>query len=280
MLTRLDRVVLAVTDLDDAATRFERVLGAARGERDAVPHLGARRLTLGLGESELELLAPASEADGPIASHLARFGPGLYGVGFASERLAELRARVEREGHAVHAQGEVLWVGPMQPGNLVVALSDVARPRTAGPGEGLVDRLYEVTNPVADEPATTAAYARAFGLDASRFAPIASKAFGYTGTLTLLDSPQRLDRIEVTQTHDPSAAMDRFYRRRGEGLYMAFGESARLGELRARLDLAHARYDAVGLADVLFIHPKSLCGVLLGVSAEGVAWGWSTGAAH
>ena len=46
-------------------------------------------------------------------------------------------------------------------------------------------------------------YARIFGLDASKFSPIESKEFGYTGTLTLFDPPARLDRIEIAQITDP-----------------------------------------------------------------------------
>ena len=277
MLQKLDRIVLVVPDLEAAADTFGAVLGTATGERDRVPHLGANRLVLGLPDSELELLAPTGE--GVAQAFCSRFGAGLFGVGFASARLPELRGSVAREGIPVVEHDGALWCGPTRLGGLHVVLSDEKRPRRSAAGEGLVDHIYEVTNPVADEPATTAAYVRAFGLDASRFAPIASKAFGYTGTLTLLDPPARLDRIEVTQTHDPNAAMDRFYRRRGEGLYMCFGETTRLDALRARLDALHARYDG-GMPGVLFIHPKSLCGMLMGVSAEGVAWQWSTGAAH
>jgi len=277
MLQKLDRIVLVVPDLDAAAERFAALLGTATGPRDGVPHLNAQRQVLGLTDSEIALLAPRGQ--GLAQTFLSRFGGGLFGVGFASARLPELRASVAREGFPLVEHDGALWVGPTVPGGLHVVLSDVNRPRRAAAGAGLVDHIYEVTNPVADEPATTAAYVRAFGLDASRFAPIASKAFGYTGTLTLLDPPARLDRIEVTQTNDESAAMDRFFRRRGDGLYMCFGETRRFDELRARLDADGARYDG-RMPGVLFIHPKSLCGLLMGVSAEGVAWQWSTGAAH
>lgn len=64
---------------------------------------------------------------------------------------------------------------------------------------------------------------------------------------------------------------------------MCFAETDRFDALRQRLDAAGARYalrdprDLGGQPNVLFVHPKSLGGVLLGVSATGVAWEWSSG---
>lgn len=240
MLARLDRILLAVEDLDAAAATWERLFSATRGAEDAVRSLGARRLVMGLPESEIELLAPAGP--GAVADFVAKWRSGLFGVGFESARVEAVRASVAREGWPVVMEGEQIVVGPTLPGGPRVVVSPLGRARRAPPGEATIRHVYEVTHTVVDEPAATAAYARTFGLDAARFQPISSKLFGYRGSLTLIDPPARLDRIEVTDPYDRSLAMGRFLDRRGQGLYMCFAETDDFGALRARLDAAGARY--------------------------------------
>ena len=72
--------------------------------------------------------------------------------------------------------------------------------------------------------------------------------------------------------------MDRFYQRRGPGLYMCYvetddvpGLAARLRERNARFSDSEDRPPEAGL----FIHPASLHGMLMGVSATNYAWVWS-----
>src|SRR5204863_37507 len=96
-------------------------------------------------------------------------------------------------------------------------------------------------------------YTRLFDLDPTLFSPIESKLYGYTGTLTLFNPPERLDRIEITQATG-DGAMARFYQRRGPGLYMCYietGDVAGLAQrLRARTPLPpphHHRPPAAGL---------------------------------
>jgi predicted enzyme related to lactoylglutathione lyase len=137
--------------------------------------------------------------------------------------------------------------------------------------------VYEVTNPVADWKATSAHYAKLFGLDAARFSAIHSKLYGYEGTLTLFNPPAQLDRIEVTQTSG-GFAMDRFFQRRGDGLYMCYIETDDVQALAARLRTRGARFtDSEDRPPEtgLFIHPSALHGMLMGVSRTNFAWVWS-----
>ncbi len=121
-----------------------------------------------------------------------------------------------------------------------------------------------------------------FGLDPARFSPISSKRFGYEGTLTLFDPPARLDRIELSQTFaDRPGAMRRFVERRGgDSLYMCYIETHDFDALKARLLEAGAALiprgpDIAVERDGLWVHPKSLHGMLLGVSRTTLAWEWS-----
>ena len=168
-----------------------------------------------------------------------------------------------------------------------VISADAALPSPVATGEGpgvradpagkAIRFVYEVTNPVADAKATTAHYARIFSLDASRFCPIESHGFGYDGTLTLFNPPDRLDRIEVTRTNG-GGAMDRFYHRRGASLYMCYIEVDDVPALAARLEANECRYALSDEKDPdvgLFIHPSALFGMLMGVSRTNYAWTWS-----
>jgi hypothetical protein len=72
--------------------------------------------------------------------------------------------------------------------------------------------------------------------------------------------------------------MGRFFRRRGESIYMCYAECDDLGSLLAHLRDQGARVETPRNADDppnLFVHPSSLGGVLLGVSRTHFAWSWS-----
>ena len=75
MLQRVDRMQLAVRDRAIAADTLAEVLGAERVQEDDLRLFNATRTVVQAGESEFELLEPA--ADGPVASHLERWGVPL-----------------------------------------------------------------------------------------------------------------------------------------------------------------------------------------------------------
>ena len=93
---------------------------------------------------------------------------------------------------------------------------------------GLATHLYEVTNTIlSDWRVAAGRYVRLFGLDPARFSPIKSERFGYVGTLTLFDPPQRLDRIEISQVNDPASAMGRWVARHADSLYTCLSRNRR-----------------------------------------------------
>ena len=273
MLERVDRVQLVVRDRLAAARRFEALLGARPVREADAAYLGARRVVLALGESEVELCEPAGA--GLAREHLERWGEGLLAAGFAVGDLTDLHARLAEEGAAFAEDGEQTYLEPSETPGMRVVLT-LSRP---GPPAGA--RLYEVTNTLVSDWTTAAdTYARLFGLDPARFAPIASARFGYTGTLCLFDPPRRLDRIELSQVVDPASAMGRWVAKRGDSLYMCYLETDDVPGLVARLAKGDARFtprgaDARAERDGLWIHPGALHGLLLGVSRPTLAWEWS-----
>jgi hypothetical protein len=276
VLAAVDRIQLAVPDRRAAAAPFVRLLDAAVTAEDAVAPLGARRTTLAAGRAAIELLEP--DGAGPVADHLADAGPGLFAGGFASDDLDALKHHLIASRVDFAEAGEQLFLAPAATGG--TGLRCVLSPRRDGPAApGLVSHLYEVTNLVADWEAATARYTELFALDRSRYCPIESAEYGYRGVLTMFEPRTRLDRIEVITPHEPAKTMGRFMTKRGPCLYMCFAEAPDLGAIRARLE-AHAPADWTGptgpaAPDTLFIHPKALAGLMMGVSRTTFGWTWS-----
>jgi hypothetical protein len=274
MLTRVDRIQVTATDRRKAAEHWRRLLEAELVRDDVLKGLGARRSVLRAGTSEVEILDP--DGSGPVAEHLSAGGGGLFAVGFAAPDLDAVRARLDAQGIEREAEGGQLFIDGEQLG--IAGLRVVVSQHREREPAGLLSHLYEATHLTPDFAAAAADLARRFALDASHFVPISSERYGYTGTLTLFD-PERLDRIETVTTTTHEKTMGRFFQRRGPCLYMAYAESDQVGAIRERL-LAQAPADWTGdregpAPDGLFIHPKALGGMLLGVSRTTFAWTWS-----
>lgn len=277
MLERVDRMLMAVRDRRAAARTFERLLGAQPDREATSDHLGAAISVLRLGESELELCEPSGA--GALRDFLALWGEGLFAAGYASSRLNALIERFDRMGTPyTREHGRVYLSAGVTAGFPMVVSPLVERPRV-----GPVSFFYEATHTLdSDWREVAARHVRLFDLDPSRFSPIASKRFGYAGTLTLFDPPTRLDRIELSQTFaDQPGAMRRFVERRGgDSLYMCYVETHDFDALKRRMLGAGATLIPRGPTieherDGCWVHPKSLHGLLLGVSRTTLAWEWS-----
>lgn len=271
MLSYVDRVQLVVADRAAAAETWKAFFDARLVGEDGSRHLNAHRTTVQAGDSEFEFLEPAGP--GPVKDFADRWGQGLYGAGFATPSVFDMARRLDSNKVPYHEeQGRLYLDGSATHGMPTVICPEQPRERV-----GLVRHLYEVTNPVKDWQDASADYTRIFGLDPTRFSHIKSELYGYEGTLTLFDPPARLDRIEITQTWG-GTAMDRFYHRRGQSLYMCYIEVDDVLALAARLRTANARFtDSEDRPPEtgLFIHPASLYGMLMGVSRTKYAWVWS-----
>lgn len=274
MLTRVDGIQVAVTDRREVVAAFARLLGAEVVREDRVACLGAERTVLRLGTSEVEVLEP--DGVGRIASWLGRMGAGLYGAGFASPDPQALAAHWRALGRACVAEGDQLFLA--SEASDLPGLNAVVSQLEERESIGLVRGLYEVTLLASDHEKIAWRAAEVFALDAERFHPIRSEPYGYEGILTLFRE-DALDRIEVVTPFDDTRTMGRFFRRQGPRLYMAYAESDDPAAIRERL-LEHAPRDWTGPRDArkpdnLYLHPKALAGVLLGVSRTSFAWIWS-----
>jgi methylmalonyl-CoA epimerase len=87
MFTRLINVALAVNDIDEAITRFEKAFGwTLDGEVNNQPGLGIKTAMLKAADTTIELIAPL-----PGEQVLRRFldtrGEGVYRLAFADDKL-------------------------------------------------------------------------------------------------------------------------------------------------------------------------------------------------
>ncbi|MBW2316129.1 MAG: hypothetical protein JRH10_18315 [Deltaproteobacteria bacterium] len=278
MLTRIDRVQLAVPDREAAARGWVSLLGAEHAGDDSIAGLGAKRSRYRLGDGFVELLEP--DGAGEVGDAVSVRGAHLFAAGAATPDLAALRAHLHDRGVRPHEEAGQLHLDAEQTGGhglrIVVSSEEALEPI------GAVDGLYEVTNLVQDAKATSTACADLFGLAASAFVPIDSSHFGYDGFLTLFH-PDRLHRFEVITPRVPENTMGRFFTRSGECLYMAFAESVELASIEERAAGEKVGFTAVPPAkgagsdgpDTIFLHPKTLGGMMLGISRRHHAWTWS-----
>jgi methylmalonyl-CoA/ethylmalonyl-CoA epimerase len=88
---------VAVEDLDEAVTTYERLFGARVEHRDTVSEQGVEAASLRVGDSRVELLASLGE-ETPIGRFLSKRGPGMHHVAFEVDDLGTSLAELEREG--------------------------------------------------------------------------------------------------------------------------------------------------------------------------------------
>jgi methylmalonyl-CoA/ethylmalonyl-CoA epimerase len=94
---RLHHVGIAVEDLEEAKARYL-LLGFRVEAEGEVAAQGVRVAMLkGEGEALLELLAPLGP-ETPVGRFLAKRGPGLHHLAFATGRMEEDLARLRAEG--------------------------------------------------------------------------------------------------------------------------------------------------------------------------------------
>jgi len=270
MLETVDGVILAVRNAEQAIARFEELFDARYDHDGQSPEWGARVAGIRVGTDMIRLVQPTGP--GPIQDHIDKWGEGIIGVYFSSKDVAGVVASMRANGLEPLTDDTVAYL----PASQMHGLHVIVAPYEERERVGLLSFVYEVTHLVDDWKGVSELMTKAFGLDGMKFSPISSKNYGYDGTLTLFDPPNKLDRIEAVTPYG-DGAMNRFFQKRGEGPYMFYVECDDTAGLRKRLDNAGARYAAGDDVDTssVFIHPSATHGVLIGVSPKDQAWVWS-----
>lgn len=240
-MDRVDRVQIVVASAATAATTFSNLLGTTVVDRRPSRYLQANRTILAMGESEIELCEP--DGAGIAAEFLATRGEGLMAAGLSCAKPKRLLQRIESLNYSAFEDGDQFYL----PGNEHYGIPFVISETKARNRVGPVSFLFEVTNTlVSDWRHAAAHYAGIFGLHPRRFSPIKSELFGYDGTLTMFDPPNRLDRIELSQVVRDDVHMARWTKQYGDSIYMCSCETHDIENLVERFLSAGVRWTPRG----------------------------------
>jgi methylmalonyl-CoA/ethylmalonyl-CoA epimerase len=88
---------VAVEDLDQALSTYERLFGAELEHRATVPDQGVEAAAVLVGDGRVELLEPLEE-DTPVGRFLAKRGPGMHHVAYEVADVGEAVTRLAEEG--------------------------------------------------------------------------------------------------------------------------------------------------------------------------------------
>lgn len=97
MLTQIDHVALAVSNLDAAIEHYETVWGLTLAHREVVAEQGVEEAMFLLGTTYLQLVAPLA-ADTPVGRFLDRRGEGLHHIAYRVDELEATLADLRGAG--------------------------------------------------------------------------------------------------------------------------------------------------------------------------------------
>jgi len=100
LLTEIDHVAIAVSDLDEAIDYYRDTFGAEVSHREVVASDGVEEALLAVADSYVQLLTPTTD-DSPVAGFLARRGEGIHHVGYRVDDCAEALRSVKEQGGRV-----------------------------------------------------------------------------------------------------------------------------------------------------------------------------------
>ncbi len=274
-MDRVDRVQIAVHSAEKASTTFSRLFGTEVVRQSPSQYLSAVRTILAFGESEIELCEP--DGTGRVADFIAERGEGLMTAGLSCAAPGKLAARLQALNFEVIEENGQFYLPGEDHFGVPFVITETRPRNRIGP----VSFLFEVTNTfMSDWRRVAAHYAGIFGLDPSRFVRLESEAFGYDGSLTMFNPPDRLDRLELSQVVRDDVPMSRWVKRHGDSLYMCSCETHDIENLVHRFIEAGVRWIPRGDSienerDGFWTHPADLHGLLMGVSRTTVPWEFS-----
>ncbi|NDA08258.1 MAG: methylmalonyl-CoA epimerase [Alphaproteobacteria bacterium] len=106
MIGRLNHIAIVVPDLDAAAAKWEKSLGASVSAPQVLPEHGVTVVFINTGNSKIELLEPLGD-DSPIAKFLDRNADGgMHHLCFEVDDIIEARDRLMAAGARVLGTGE------------------------------------------------------------------------------------------------------------------------------------------------------------------------------
>jgi len=100
VLTEIDHVGIAVSDLDAAVKWYEQMFGATVAHRERIESDGVEEALIKVADSYIQLLQPYTD-ESPLARYMAKNGEGIHHVGYRVADCAEVLETVKAEGARV-----------------------------------------------------------------------------------------------------------------------------------------------------------------------------------
>ena len=86
--SHIEHIGIAVTNLNDAISFYEKVLGLTCYNIEEVPDQKVRTAFFMVGQTKIELLE-STDPEGPIGKFIARKGEGIHHIAFSVEKIEE-----------------------------------------------------------------------------------------------------------------------------------------------------------------------------------------------
>jgi methylmalonyl-CoA/ethylmalonyl-CoA epimerase len=100
LLTEIDHVAIAVTDLEAAIAYYRNTFGAEVAHREVVESDGVEEALLRVADSYVQLVTPTRD-DSPVATYLRNRGEGLHHIGYRVDDCAAALDAVKARGGRV-----------------------------------------------------------------------------------------------------------------------------------------------------------------------------------
>jgi methylmalonyl-CoA/ethylmalonyl-CoA epimerase len=97
LLTEIDHVAIAVSDLEAAIAYYRDTFGAEVAHREVVESDGVEEALLRVADSYVQLLTP-TRAESPVAKYLQKRGEGLHHIGYRVDDCAAALEAVKAHG--------------------------------------------------------------------------------------------------------------------------------------------------------------------------------------
>jgi len=136
MLTQIDHVGIAVSDLGEAVERYRRTFGIEPVHRERMDDQGVEEVLFAVGESFVQLLG-ALGPDTPVGRFLGKRGPGVHHVGYRVASVADALEHLRAEGVGLIGEAPrlgsrgttIAFVHPKDTGGVLIELVEAPEGR-------------------------------------------------------------------------------------------------------------------------------------------------------
>jgi len=137
MITSMDHIAIAVSDLQDAIRRFAEDFGLPFEGTEDVASAQTATAFFPLPPTRIELVHPL-QGQGPIAKYLEKKGGGLHHICFRSDNIEEDVARLREKGYRFITEeptpgahgARVIFVHPKSCDGVLIEISEPAADHT------------------------------------------------------------------------------------------------------------------------------------------------------